>query len=329
MSGGEGRKGAQARTGTDAAAVVSDLSKRYGTRWALDQVAFTVPRGEVFGLLGPNGAGKTTLLECLTGLRKPTSGTVRVLGEDPAAPGSGLRSQVAVQPQEATLFPQLSVRETVELWASFYPGPDDVDDVLDRVGLLDEAYQRVKVLSGGQSRRLLLAVTVVGRPRVLLLDEPAAGLDPQAKEHLWNVVRQQRASGGTVLLSTHDMHEATELCDRVAVLVEGRIAACDTPGRLVSELAASSTVTFTTPRETDLTGLAALPGVTGFDSTEVAGERVRVRVRTAAGDQTLKRIAGDEGLLAGDLDIHRGGLGDVFRSLAGERGAVAEKGGRS
>ncbi|MDJ1132788.1 ABC transporter ATP-binding protein [Streptomyces iconiensis] len=319
---------------TDDVAVVHDLSKQYGTRWALDEVAFTVSQGEVFGLLGPNGAGKTTLLECLTGLRKPTSGTVRVLGEDPATPRSALRSMVAVQPQEATLFPQLSVRETVELWASFYPEPDDIDDVLARVGLLEEAHQRVKVLSGGQSRRLLLAVTVVGRPRVLLLDEPAAGLDPQAKEHLWDVVRQQRASGGTVLLSTHDMHEAAELCDRVAVLVEGRIAACDTPGRLVSELAALSTVTFTAPRETDLSAVASFPGVTAVDSTEVAGESVRVRVRTAVGDQTLKRIAGDESLVAADLDIDKGGLGDVFRSLAGDSAqrdgtAAQQKGGRS
>ncbi|WP_344116466.1 heme ABC exporter ATP-binding protein CcmA [Streptomyces blastmyceticus] len=301
-----------------AVAVLHELSKQYGPRQVLDRVSFRIQQGEVFGLLGPNGAGKTTLLECLTGLRKPTSGSIEVLGYDPASRVSELRRMVAVQPQEATLFPQLTVRETVELWASFYQEHDEVDEVLDRVGLADEAYQRVKALSGGQSRRLLLAVTVVGRPRVLVLDEPAAGLDPQAKEHLWGVIRRQREVGGTVLLTTHDMNEAAELCDRVAVLVGGRVAACDTPARLVSALAATSTVTFTTSADVDTSKIGSFPGVISLDIASNSEGRLSVQVQTSAGDQTLRHIAADEQLAATDLDISRGGLDAVFRSLAAD-----------
>ncbi|MEC4020243.1 heme ABC exporter ATP-binding protein CcmA [Streptomyces sp. H27-D2] len=299
-----------------AVATVHELFKQYDSRTVLDRVSFRILQGEVFGLLGPNGAGKTTLLECLTGLRKPTSGSIDVLGSDPSSRDSAWRRMVAVQPQEATLFPQLSVRETVELWASFYEEHDEVDAVLERVGLLEEGHQRVKALSGGQARRLLLAVTVIGRPRVLVLDEPAAGLDPQAKEHLWDVIRKHRDTGGTVLLTTHDMNEASELCDRVAVLVGGRIAACDTPARLVSELADSSTVSFTTSADADLTEISTFPGVTAMESAATPEGRIAVQVRTTIGDQTLRRIAADQNLLATDLGVSRGGLDAVFRSLA-------------
>ncbi|MEV0113244.1 heme ABC exporter ATP-binding protein CcmA [Streptomyces sp. NPDC050844] len=302
-----------------AVATVHELFKQYDSRTVLDRVSFRILQGEVFGLLGPNGAGKTTLLECLTGLRKPTSGSIDVLGSDPSSRDSAWRRMVAVQPQEATLFPQLTVYETVELWASFYEDPDDVGEVLERVGLLEEGHQRVKALSGGQARRLLLAVTVIGRPRVLVLDEPAAGLDPQAKEHLWDVIRQHRDTGGTVLLTTHDMNEATELCDRVAVLVAGRIAACDTPARLVSELADSSTVTFTTSTDADLSEISSFPGVTAVESAADSEGRMAVQVRTTIGDQTLRRIAADQDLLATDLGVSRGGLDAVFRSLAADK----------
>ncbi|MFE4328034.1 heme ABC exporter ATP-binding protein CcmA [Streptomyces sp. NPDC056831] len=301
-----------------AVATVRDLFKQYDSRTVLDRVSFRVLQGEVFGLLGPNGAGKTTLLECLTGLRRPTSGSIDVLGSDPSSSDSAWRRMVSVQPQEATLFPQLTVRETVELWASFYEDHDEVDEVLERVGLLDEGHQRVKALSGGQARRLLLAVTVVGRPRVLVLDEPAAGLDPQAKEHLWDVIRKHRDTGGTVLLTTHDMNEAAELCDRVAVLVGGCMAACDTPARLVSELADSSTVTFTTSADADLSEISGFPGVTAVESAADSEGRIAVQVRTTIGDQTLRRIAADQNLLATDLGVSKGGLDAVFRNLAAD-----------
>ncbi|MEU3568942.1 ABC transporter ATP-binding protein [Kitasatospora sp. NPDC036755] len=282
----------------------------------MNGVDLQVGAGEVFGLLGPNGAGKTTTLECLVGLRRPTGGTIRVLGDDPAVHTEDFRRAVAVQPQEGALFSNLTVRETVELWASFYPRPDDVDAVIDRVGLSDEGSRRVKGLSGGQRRRLLLAVTVVGRPKVLVLDEPAAGLDPQARERLWAVVRKHREDGGTVLLTTHDMTEATELCDRIAVLVDGRIAACDTPARLVSALATTSTVTFRAGSEVALEALRALPSVTAVEALPYGEGQVTVHVRTTDGDGTLRRIAADPVLDAKELDVTRGGLEQVFHTLA-------------
>lgn len=299
-----------------AVVVIRELSKEYDGKRAVSDVTLEIRRGEIFGLLGPNGAGKTTTLECLTGLRRPTSGSVEVLGHDPAKGTEELRRMVAVQPQEANLFPQLTVRETVELWASFYPSPDDIDGVLERVGLTESAFRRVKALSGGQARRLLLAVAVVGRPDVLVLDEPAAGLDPQAKELLWAVVRQHRRNGGTVLLTTHDMNEATELCDRVAVLVGGRVAACDTPARLVSELTTTSEVTFTTDSGTDLDEIRAVPGVTSVEARPEGAGKVAVRVRTTESDETLRRIAAEPKWAASELAITRGGMDEVFRTLA-------------
>ncbi|MFE7295109.1 ABC transporter ATP-binding protein [Streptomyces sp. NPDC057579] len=299
-----------------AAISIHELTKEYEGKRAVDGISLEVRQGEIFGLLGPNGAGKTTTLECLTGLRRPTSGSVEVLGHDPTEAGEELRRLVAVQPQEANLFAQLTVRETVELWSSFYPSSDDVDDLLERVGLTEAAFRRVKALSGGQARRLLLAVAIVGRPDVLVLDEPAAGLDPQAKELLWAVVRKHRQSGGTVLLTTHDMNEAAELCDRVAVLVDGRVAACDTPARLVSALTTTSVVTFTTDAGTNLDEIRAVPSVISLEAQPEHAGQVAVRVRTTDSDETLRRIAAEPQWTASGLAIIRGGLDEVFRSLA-------------
>ncbi|MEX2982485.1 ABC transporter ATP-binding protein [Streptomyces sp. C36] len=304
---------------------IRELSKEYGGKRAVDEVSLEIRQGEIFGLLGPNGAGKTTTLECLTGLRRPSSGSVKVLGTDPVEGGEEFRQHVAVQPQEANLFPQQTVRETVELWASFYPAPDDVGEVLERVGLTDSAYRRVKALSGGQARRLLLAVAVIGRPLVLVLDEPAAGLDPQAKELLWAVIRQHRRNGGTTLLTTHDMNEATELCDRVAVLVDGRVAACDTPERLVSALTTTSVVSFTTDVGTDLEKVRALPGVSSLETHPDGPGRVAVRVRTTDSDATLRRIAAEQRWAASDLAVARGGMDEVFRALAAKSATNEER----
>ncbi|MBT2445602.1 heme ABC exporter ATP-binding protein CcmA [Streptomyces sp. ISL-43] len=307
----------------DAVVDVRELCKRYGTKDAVDGVSFQVRPGEVFGLLGPNGAGKTTTLECLVGLRKPTAGTIRILGMDPAERTEEFRQSVAVQPQEGALFPNLTVHETVQLWASFYPDPAVVDAVLADVGLAEEAYRRVQALSGGQRRRLLLAVTVVGRPDVLVLDEPAAGLDPQSRKNLWAVVRAHRERGGTVLLTTHDMTEATELCDRVAVIVGGRIAACDTPAALVAQLADTSTVTFTADGSASLESVRLLSSTAAVEAAPIEGGRVAVRVRTRDADETLRSIAADQELQVRGLDVVRGGLEEVFETLATGAGTRA------
>ncbi|MGK3199943.1 ABC transporter ATP-binding protein [Amycolatopsis sp. MEPSY49] len=220
---------------------VTDLRKRYGTRVAVDGVSFTVERGEIFGILGTNGAGKTTTVECLQGLRRADGGEISVLGLDPAADRAALTRRVGVQLQESRLPPKLRVREALELFASFYPDPADVDVLLDRLDLRDHARSYFGKLSGGQKQRVSIALALVGNPELAILDELTTGLDPHARRETWRLVEGVRAAGVTVLLVTHFMDEAERLCDRVAVFDAGRVVATGTPAELRT-LAGASTL---------------------------------------------------------------------------------------
>jgi ABC-2 type transport system ATP-binding protein len=211
---------------------VTDLRKRYGNRVAVDGVSFTVERGEIFGILGTNGAGKTTTVECLQGLRRADGGTISVLGLDPATDRAALTCRVGVQLQESRLAPKLRVREALELFASFYPDPADVDVLLDRLDLRDHARSFFGKLSGGQKQRVSIALALVGNPEVAILDELTTGLDPHARRETWRLVEGVRATGVTVLLVTHFMDEAERLCDRVAIFDAGRVVATGTPTEL-------------------------------------------------------------------------------------------------
>ncbi|GAA1459894.1 ABC transporter ATP-binding protein [Nocardiopsis exhalans] len=210
------------------------LVKRYGTVSALAGIDLTCAHGEILGLLGPNGAGKTTTIEILTGLRTPTGGRARVLGLDPVRRRAEVRERVAVQPQQAALFEHQTVMETLRLWASLHTDPAGPEEVVERMGLTASRDVRVHRLSGGQRQRLLVGTALVSRPELLILDEPSTGMDPNARLDLWAAVRGHRDGGGTVLLSTHSMEEAAELCDRVALLDRGSLAALGTPADLVS-----------------------------------------------------------------------------------------------
>ncbi|WP_439385225.1 ABC transporter ATP-binding protein [Amycolatopsis lexingtonensis] len=211
---------------------VTDLRKRYGSRVAVDGVSFTVERGEIFGILGTNGAGKTTTVECLQGLRRADGGTLSVLGLDPAADRAALTRRVGVQLQESRLPAKLRVREALELFASFYPDPADVDVLLDQLDLREQARQPFGKLSGGQKQRVSIALALVGRPELAILDELTTGLDPHARRETWRLVEGVRATGVTVLLVTHFMDEAERLCDRVAIFDAGRVIATGTPAEL-------------------------------------------------------------------------------------------------
>jgi ABC-2 type transport system ATP-binding protein len=214
----------------DAAIEVLGLRKAYGTREALRGVDFTVARGEVYGLLGPNGAGKTTCVEVLEGYRERSGGSVRVLGLDPGA--RALRARVGIVLQSCGTYPHLSVRETVTHWASMYPAPRAVDEVLALAGLDEVASRRARVLSGGQRRRLDFALALIGDPELIFLDEPTTGFDPAARRAAWEVVRALRDLGKTVVLTTHYLDEAQALADRVAILKDGRILAEGSPDSL-------------------------------------------------------------------------------------------------
>jgi ABC-2 type transport system ATP-binding protein len=212
---------------------VAGLRKRYGNHEAVRGIEFEIAAGEVFGLLGPNGAGKTTTVEILEGYRDRDGGDVEVLGEDPQRPTRGWRERIGIVLQHSQLWPNLTVRETLAMFAGYYESPRSVDEVVDLVGLGEKRDARVKTLSGGQKRRVDLGLALVGDPELVFLDEPTTGFDPQARRLAWDMVRSLRELGKTILLTTHYLDEAQNLADRVAVLVDGEIVRLGRPGDLV------------------------------------------------------------------------------------------------
>jgi ABC-2 type transport system ATP-binding protein len=215
---------------------VSDLRKRYGSLTAVDGVSFEVGEGEVFGILGPNGAGKTTTLEMIEGMRPIDSGTALIDGVDVKADPREVKRRIGIQLQASAFFDELNLVELLDLFAQMYERDVDAMALLEMVELTDKARSQVRTLSGGQKQRFSIASALVNEPRVLFLDEPTTGLDPQARRHLWGLVRRIQEGGQTVVLTTHYMEEAEELCDRVAIMDRGRIIALDTPQRLVDAL---------------------------------------------------------------------------------------------
>ncbi|MDQ6670819.1 MAG: ABC transporter ATP-binding protein [Chloroflexota bacterium] len=211
---------------------VRDLVKTYNGRAVVDGLTFAVQPGEVFALVGPNGAGKTTTVEILEGYRRPDGGFARVLGLDPARQGAELKPRIGLMLQQGGLFPQITPREALRLFAAFYPNAEDPDKLIDQLELGEAASTRFRHLSGGQKQRLSLGLALVGRPRLVFLDEPTAAMDPQARRSTWSIIRGLRDSGTTVLLTTHFMDEAEQLANRVAIMNRGRLVALDTPAGL-------------------------------------------------------------------------------------------------
>jgi ABC-2 type transport system ATP-binding protein len=216
------------------AITVDGLRKSYGAREVLHGVSFEVRTGEVFALLGPNGAGKTTTVEILEGYRRRDGGEVRVLGEDPQRAGAGFRARIGIVLQSSAVYPLLSVREMVELFAAYYPRPRAAAEVIELVGLGGAREARVRTLSGGQLRRLDLALALVGDPELVFLDEPTTGFDPAARRQAWETIRDLRGLGKSILLTTHYMEEAQRLADRLAILREGKIVGTGSPRELLT-----------------------------------------------------------------------------------------------
>ena len=227
-----------------AAVEVAHLRKSYGSVVAVDDVCFSVAEGEIFGILGPNGAGKTTTVECVTGLREPDAGTIRVLGLDPGTDRDELHEIVGVQLQESAFPAKLRVSEILDMYRTFYRRPADVSDLVEALGLAGKRRDYYRSLSGGQQQRLSVALALIGRPRVAVLDEMSAGLDPQARRDAWRLIEQVRDGGTTILLVTHFMEEAERLCDRVALIDDGHIVALDTPAGLAARAQGGKRVRF-------------------------------------------------------------------------------------
>ncbi|HVC72627.1 MAG TPA: ABC transporter ATP-binding protein, partial [Mycobacteriales bacterium] len=229
----------------EAAVSVHGLRKTYGERTAVDGVDLDIPRGEVFALLGPNGAGKTTTVEILEGYRSRDAGEISVLGIDPADATPQWRARVGIVLQSVTDLSELTVAETVRHFAGYYPRPRDPDEVIATVGLTDSAAQRIRLLSGGQRRRLDVALGILGRPELLFLDEPTTGFDPAARRQFWVLVEDLAREGTTILLTTHYLEEAERLADRVAVIASGRIVEVAEPAALGGRRDAAATVSWT------------------------------------------------------------------------------------
>ncbi|WP_347404654.1 ABC transporter ATP-binding protein [Solwaraspora sp. WMMD1047] len=214
---------------------VTNLRKRYRDQVAVADVSFSVLEGEIFGIVGPNGAGKTTTVECIEGIRSPDGGTVRVLGLDPRRDRAAVRQKLGIQLQESQLPDRIRVWEALDLYGSFYPDPADPTALMAELGLTEKRNTAYAKLSGGQKQRLSIALALVGNPSVAILDELTTGLDPQARRDTWQLIRQIRDRGVTVVLVTHFMDEAERLCDRLAVLAAGRVVTVDTPANLIAD----------------------------------------------------------------------------------------------
>ncbi len=276
---------------------VRGLRRSYGQREVLHGLDFDVEPGEVFALLGPNGAGKTTTVEILEGYRERDGGRVTVLGEDPGVAGTGFRARIGIVLQSSAVYPSLTVSETLELFAGYYPRPRDPGEVVRLVGLEEERDARVRILSGGQLRRLDLGLALVGDPELLFLDEPTTGFDPAARRRAWDTILGLRELGKTVLLTTHYMEEAQRLADRLAILRDGRLVATGTPQELLS---ANGTVEIRFRRGGEDVVLRT------DEPTRVLHELTREAL--AAGDEL------DE------LEVRRPTLEDVYLELTREEG---------
>jgi ABC-2 type transport system ATP-binding protein len=279
----------------DTAIAVRGLRKSYGGTAAVDGVDLEVRRGEVFALLGPNGAGKTTTVEILEGYRKRDAGEVSVLGADPQHAGAQWRSQVGIVLQGTGEFDDLTVAEVVHHFARFYPRPDDPDKVIERVGLGGKTQARTHTLSGGQKRRLDVALGIVGRPDLLFLDEPTTGFDPEARREFWELIRDLSAAGTTIVLTTHYLEEAETLADRLGVINNGTLIAVSTPAALGDRESAPATVTWR-----------------GADGTH---ERTQTATPTAFVAELATRLGGE----VPGLTVARPTLEDVYLSMIGHQ----------
>ncbi len=287
--------------GTDLAVRVTGLHKRYGDKHAVDGLDLSVGRGEIVAVLGPNGAGKTTTVEILEGYRHRDGGEVQVLGADPQTAGRGWRARIGIVLQSSNDLAEATVTELVHHFARYYPDPRDPDEVIDAVGLREKARTRSRQLSGGQRRRLDVALGIVGRPELLFLDEPTTGFDPEARHAFWDLIAGLRAHGTTILLTTHYLDEAEHLADRVAVVRAGRVVAVDSPADLGGRSARR----------------AAVRWVEGGTHREERTDSPTALVATLAA-----RLGGATGEVPG-LQVVRPTLEDVYLSLIEDPTAAA------
>lgn len=296
---------------------VEELTKQYPAVLAVDKLSFAVRKGEIFGLLGPNGAGKSTTLSILEGLQTADSGRVTVLGRDVAREATAVKRRIGVQLQSTSLLPDITALDQIRLFGRLYGrdlGRSAALALLDQVGLAEKANTLPNTMSGGQQQRLALALALVNDPELIFLDEPTAGLDPQARRAVWDLVRQFQAQGRTVVLTTHYMEEAELLCHRIGIIDHGRLLALDTPGGLINQLADRATITLTAPWLVN----GAISGFAGVTAAQTEGDLLRLQTTAvAATTRALLDLADQHNHPLRDLHIHQPSLEDVFLHLTG------------
>jgi ABC-2 type transport system ATP-binding protein len=299
----------------DIAVEVKDLFKKYGDLIAVNKVSFTIQEGEIFGLLGPNGAGKTTTLEMIEGLRKPDGGSIQLCGIDVTKRACDIKEIIGVQLQSTSIYDKIKVDEVIELFGGYYSKCRPTDEILAEVSLNEKRNSFVDSLSGGQKQRLALALALVNEPRVLFLDEPTTGLDPQARRNIWGIIEELRRKGKTIVLNTHYMEEAEQLCERVGIMDHGQIIALDTPANLISKQNMDSAVEIFSP---DGAGKEFFEKIQKVDKVTQDGDKLILHTRDALSLLTdIMRLREQDRLSLKNISVREATLEDVFLELTG------------
>jgi ABC-2 type transport system ATP-binding protein len=301
----------------DIAVEVKDLFKEYGDLVAVDRVSFTIQEGEIFGLLGPNGAGKTTTLEMIEGLRKPDGGSIQLCGIDVRKRADDVKEIIGVQLQSTSIYDKIRVREVIQLFGGYYCRCRPADEILEEVSLDEKRNSFVESLSGGQKQRLALALALVNEPRVLFLDEPTTALDPQARRNMWEIIEGLGRQGKTIILNTHYMEEAQQLCDTVGIMDHGQIIALDTPANLISKQNMDTAVEIFSPNGISRDFFEKLPKV---DKVTQDGENFILHTREALPLLTdIVHLREQSKLSLKNISVREATLEDVFLEPTGRR----------
>jgi ABC-2 type transport system ATP-binding protein len=296
---------------------VDHLSKRYGDLVAVSDLSFSVPAGTIFALTGPNGSGKTTTVECMEGLREADSGSVRVLGLNPFTERRRLFQQLGVQLQENSMHTRLRLEEALWMWSAFYEHPADGDELLKTFGLLAKKSMMYGKLSGGEKRRFLTALAFIGSPRVLILDEPTTGLDPQARYNVWQTLRGYARDGATILLTTHNMDEAEAECDLIAIIDHGHLLSSGTPKDLIAERGLETRVALPKGAALSKGDFEQRRETLRIGSIETVGDQLVVYGTGPAFPNDVSQFAQSRGVPANDIEVRRARLEDLFLLLTG------------
>jgi ABC-2 type transport system ATP-binding protein len=300
----------------DIALKVDNLTKRYGDLVAVNGISFSIGKGEIFGLLGPNGAGKTTTVEMIEGLRKPDDGSIEICGINALKKPGNIKEIIGAQLQSTTIYDQIRVKEVIDLFGNYYKKSIPSSKLLEEVSLTDKKNAFYRTLSGGQKQRVAMALAIVNDPEVLFLDEPTTGLDPQARRNVWSIIENLRKRGKTIILTTHYMEEAEQLCQRVGIIDHGEIIALDTPRNLIANTGLKSTIEFSVSQEDSEKILQGLKGI-GKVTKQSDNKFILNTKESSKALKELTRFSDKNNINMDNISVRKATLEDVFLSLTG------------